>query len=146
MGKADDRKAPKRGADQAGKTKQRKDTIPGSITTSRRGDWVTIVIEVHARDAVPLLRSVVRDAYGSDLALDGADAIVELLPGSLPEGRPRKADDELLRRYDEFLAGRKNPTHGTREFARRIMGVETDRDIRAVVEALRRARMARNSR
>jgi hypothetical protein len=112
---------------------------------------VTITINMRAQDAAQFLRGIVRDLDGCGLEgiglamPDWSDALVEVLPGSLPEGRPRKTDDDLLQRYEQFLAARKNPAHGAREFARR-MGAKTDPEIRAVVAALRRAGVARNPR
>jgi hypothetical protein len=72
------------------------------------------------------------------LAALKADGLLELLRASKREGAPRVWDEELLRNeYAEFARRRNRPDY--REFARRVMGAETDPEIRAVVQALRRA-------
>jgi hypothetical protein len=73
------------------------------------------------------------------------DGLIELLR-HVQEGRPKEHDDEQLRRdYQEWRAGR----NGSRrrdynEYARHRMGAETEPEIRAAVQALRRALKVQN--
>ena len=61
-------------------------------------------------------------------------------PELTPVGRPEADHGWLLTVYTEWLATKKNPEHGKREFARQRMGAKSEQEIRAALEALRRAR------